>query len=125
MGVRDAVIFTGFRDDARELLQTMDVFCLSSDSEGLSLALLEAGICAKAVVVTNVGGNGEVVRDGVDGFVVQPRAVTELANALAKLEMDLKLRDEMGQSLRTRVLEQYSFSRLMSEYEKLYEIVSR
>src|SRR6185312_12907577 len=70
LGVANRVIFLGVRSDVPAVLQALDVFAMTSLSEAASLTLLEAMASARPVVVTDVGGNPEIVRNGVDGVLV-------------------------------------------------------
>jgi glycosyltransferase involved in cell wall biosynthesis len=70
LGVADAVQFLGERPDVERLLPGFDVFVLSSREEGIPNALLEAMAAGRPAVVTDVGGNREVLRDGDTGWIV-------------------------------------------------------
>ena len=72
LGVRERVVFAGYRDDVPALLAGCDVFVLPSHAEGLPLTVLEAMAAAKPVVATAVGGTPEVVADGETGLLVPP-----------------------------------------------------
>ncbi len=85
LGLVDRVTFTGQRADVGELLQQSQVFALTSDSEGLSLSLMEAMTCGLPAVVTDVGDLADLVQDGVNGYRVPPRATGQLADALLAL----------------------------------------
>lgn len=87
LGLGDTVRFLGVRDDVGGLLAAADVFVLTSDSEGMSNAILEAQACGLPVVATRVGGNPQLVAEGLEGFLVPARAPTELARALAGLSL--------------------------------------
>ena len=82
LGVADAVIFAGFRDDVPRVVSSCDVFTLASRYEGLSIALIEAMALGRPVVVTRAGGLPEVVTDGVDGLLVSPGDVQGLAGGV-------------------------------------------
>jgi glycosyltransferase involved in cell wall biosynthesis len=86
-----------------QLLAEAEVFALPSYAEGLPMALLEAMAAGLAVVATPVGGIGEVVEDGVNGFLVPPGDVGALAAALRRLVLDADLRAAMGRRNRERV----------------------
>ena len=88
-------------------LRAADVFVLSSLSEGLSTATLEAMAVGLPVVVTDVGGMREAVTDGVHGFVVPPRDPAALAAALLELAADGELRQKMGDEGRRRAVEEF------------------
>ncbi len=81
-GIADEVLFLGTRRDLPDLFRAMDVFALSSLWEGLPLALLSAMASGVPVVATPVGGIPEVIRDGVNGFLVPPADAAALAAAL-------------------------------------------
>lgn len=87
-GVAGRVHFLGDRNDVRELLSGLDLFALSSVSEGYSMALLEACATALPIVATAVGGNGEIVREGRTGRLVpagDPAALAAAALALLRV----------------------------------------
>ncbi len=121
LGLRDQVIFTGFREDAVRLLQMADVFVLSSFSEGTSLALLEAMAAGLPSVVTAVGGNPEVVEDGKTGLVVPSGDAVKLAAALSLLAERKDVVQQMGQAARRRFERYFHFDKMMQAYRRLYQ----
>lgn len=80
-----------------------DIAALPSRNEGWGLSLMEAMACRKPVVATRVGGVPELVRDGVDGLLVEPGDVTGLAEAMVRLLVDGPLRSRMGAHAHERV----------------------
>lgn len=116
----EKVLLLGERKDIPELLSIMDIFVLSSLSEGTSLTLLEAMASEKPVVATNVGGNGKVVIDNETGFLVPPGEPSIMAEKIIKLLSNRNLINEMGIRGRNRVLERFSLDKMVKEYEKLY-----
>ncbi len=119
-GVADATRFLGDRSDVPQLLQGMDVFALSSVSEGYSIALLEACAAQLPIVATDVGGNGEIVRDRRNGLLVPARDADALAAALAELLSSPARAAAMGQAGRQWVTHEGSFRTMASRYETLY-----
>jgi glycosyltransferase involved in cell wall biosynthesis len=89
--------------DLALLYTAADAFCLPTHGEGMSNALLEAMAAGLPVVTTPVGGHPEIVTPGVEGFLVPPRSVEELAHALRLLRDDRELRARMGGAARSRV----------------------
>ena len=83
--------FLGVRRDVPAVLAATDVFCLPSVSEAASLTLMEAMAAGVPVVVTDVGGNPEIVRAGVEGLLVPRRDPQALAGALARILQDPEL----------------------------------
>jgi glycosyltransferase involved in cell wall biosynthesis len=120
LGLGDSVRFLGFRLDIPELLQALDVFVLSSSSEGLSLTLLEAEAAALPIVATRVGGNPEVVRDGVTGLLVPSGEPAPLAAALAQLLRDPAARAAMGQAGRATYQSNFTLQAMVDGYARLY-----
>jgi glycosyltransferase involved in cell wall biosynthesis len=116
-GVR--IVFAGTRR-AEDSLPAFDLFVLSSDSEGLPIALLEAMACALPVVVTAVGAMPEVVDHGRAGLLVPPRNRAALTEAIGSLISDPVRRAATGTAGLSRVEERYSARRMTRDYERLY-----
>ena len=112
--------FAGMQSDVEEWYRKMDVFCLSSVTEGCSMTLLEAGSSGLPSVVTDVGGNRELVADGESGFVVPPGDENAFADALEMLVEDEELRRKQGAVARARVVEQYSTRTMVATCLGLY-----
>lgn len=120
LGIADSVNFLGFRRDIDNVLTKIDLFVLCSLSEGTSLTLLEAMAAGKPVVVTNVGGNPAIVKDGVNGFLVSPGDPSALADALHRLIGDRDLREQMSAANIHIIQKHYSLKKMVSAYETLY-----
>lgn len=109
----------GYREDAVAVLAACDIFVLSSTYEGLPVSLMEALVLGLPVVSTDVGGIGELVRDGVEGILVPPSSPDELAAGLLKLVRDSSLRSEMATAARVRSSE-LDIRRVVAEFEEIY-----
>jgi len=120
-GLSDAVRFLGDRHDVPRLLTGMDVFALSSASEGYSIALLEACAAALPIVATDVGGNREIVRDGVNGRLVPAADVAALATALIALLRGGDQAGRMGRAGQTWAQAEASFRTMAERYHGLYD----
>ena len=102
------VEFAGFVDDVEEIWSRHHALLLPSRYEGMPLALVEAMLCARACIVTDVGGNRELVRDGVDGFVAKAPTVELLDEAMNRAwENRHRLRD-IGEAASGTVRERVS-----------------
>jgi glycosyltransferase involved in cell wall biosynthesis len=113
------VVFAGV-GRAEEWLPAFDVFAMSSDSEGLPVALLEAMACGLPAVVTAVGAMPEVVDHGSAGLIVPPKDRAALAAAVADLAADREKRARLGEAALRRATMRYSADRMAREYEELY-----
>ena len=120
-GLAGAVHFLGDRNDVRELLQGLDVFVLSSVSEGYSMALLEASATALAIVATDVGGNREIVQHGVTGTIVPARDVDALAQAILGLLRNPEHAARLGSAARAMMETRGSLEAMAARYVALYE----
>ena len=111
-------------EKVRDHLQRADVFVLSSLSEGISNAVLEAMACGLPVVTTDCGGMREAVTDGVEGFVVPMRDPDAMADALACLAAAPEQRRAMGTAGRQRIVEEFTLDRQIGQFVALLEEVS-
>ena len=110
-GLAGRVYFLGVRSDVPQLLKAVDVFALTSVCEAASLTLLEAMAAGLPVVVTAVGGNPEMVRDGVEGLLV-PRGDEEaVASALLRLLDQPAVAESMGSAGRAGSMSGIDWSR--------------
>jgi len=119
-GVADRVVFLGDRSDVRDLLPGLDVFAMSSVSEGYSIALLEASASALPIVATNVGGNAEIVGDGVSGRIVEPGDPARFADALEDVLADPARARAMGEAAIAWVHREGSVETMVARYQALY-----
>jgi glycosyltransferase involved in cell wall biosynthesis len=119
LGLDDAVIFTGFRDDVGRIVSDFDLFVLPSLHEGLSLALIEAMLLGKPAVVTSVGGLPEVVRDGEEGFLVPSADPEALAHQIISLVGDRTLLESFGRRARKRA-EVFQIGSAIARIESVY-----
>jgi glycosyltransferase involved in cell wall biosynthesis len=120
LGLADAVLFTGMRDDVFELLPGFDLFVLSSRFEGLPIALLEAMASGVAPITTRVGGIPEVITDGRDGLLVEPGDPGALATALTKLLADDAGRARLATDARARAAD-FDLGRAVRTIEGIYD----
>lgn len=110
----------GDRSDVAELLPQFDIFALPSQAEGISNTLLEAMACGCAPVATAVGGNPELVEDGVNGLLVPPQDSAALAAALARLVAEPALRSALAGASLARARSQFSLDGMVAAYGALY-----
>src|SRR5690606_8375069 len=100
-----------------------DIFVLSSHSEGIANAVLEAMACGLPVVTTDCGGMREVITNGVDGFVVPVRDPQAMADALETLMMNKTLRTTIGAAARPRIIESFTLDQQAEQFLSFYQSV--
>ena len=119
LGVAGDVELCAFREDPSGFLAELDVFCLSSDSEGLPMSLLEALAAGLPVVATKVGGIPDVVAKTESGWLSPPG---DVAAYTAALEQAVAAPDRVARGERARkFVESYSVSRMAADYERIYD----
>lgn len=121
LGLGQRIVFTGFRSDVPDLLSETAISVLPSLSEGASNTLLESMAAGIPVIATRVGGNPEVVEDGVSGLLVPPRDSAAIAAATARLLEDEDLALRLGRAGMRRVSELFSIDGSVHETERLYQ----
>lgn len=123
LGLDEALVLTGLHKDVAPLLGAMDVFLLSSDYEGLPLAILEAMAARRPVVATEVGGIPEAMREERGepaGVLVPPRRPAESAEAVSQLLSDPRRRRKLGNRAYDRVAARFSLARMTAQLESVY-----
>jgi glycosyltransferase involved in cell wall biosynthesis len=119
LGLAGAVFFEGFREDVRPYLQAGSAFVLTSRREGLPLAILEAMACGLPCIVTRVGGNCEVVTHGINGLLVSPGSVDEIASAISHLATHRQECQEMSRMAQLRVRQEFDLDDRMAQITKV------
>ena len=118
--VEEHVQLLGFRSDIPVVLNLMDVFVLPSLSEGLSMALLEAMAAECPVVATRVGGNVELVEEGVTGYLVPSENSQLLAERVIEFLRNKEKARRFGRRGRERVREKFSLAGMVDAYQACY-----
>lgn len=123
--LQDNIRLLGYRSDVNELVKIIDVFVLSSISEGLPLAAVEAMAASKPVVATRVGGLPELVQDGKNGFLVPAGDAAALAEKILILLRDHDLRQSMGLKAHKIAASAFSIEGMVDSYQQLYERLAK
>ena len=124
-GMEDVISFPGRIQEVRPWLGAMDAYLMTSEFEGLPIAMLEAMSMELPVVATQAGGIGEAITDGVEGYLAPVEKVEALYEPLKKLINDPALRTQVGQAARTRVQREFSVERMAEELERIYTQVTQ
>jgi len=118
--VADHFRWLGYVGNVAEVIAAADFAVLPSSHEGLPVSILEVMTVGRTVIATPVGGVPEVVRDGVNGLLVQPRDPPALARAIERLASDVALRRKLEIEARQTVQREYSVERLVQDTQRLY-----
>ena len=119
LGLGESITFLGERSDIPEVLASMDVAVLTSDSESLSNVILEAMAAGLPVVAYNVGGNAELVNDQ-RGALIRPNDENEFADSVLHLLSDASLRQKLGANAFHFAQANFSLAQVRSRYQDLY-----
>ncbi len=122
-GVDSMAWLPGSRDDVPDLLRSMDIFVLPSRAEGISNTILEAMASGVPVVATRVGGNPELVEDGVTGVLVPSENAELMARAVSEYVGDTEVRKAHGRAGRLKVERAFSIDRMVENYLAVYDEV--
>lgn len=120
LGINEKIIFTGHRDDAPDVLAAADISVLPSHSEGLSNTILESMSAGLPVIATDVGGNPELVKEGINGTLVPAKSPRDLAGAMERLLIHPEVRRELGERGRDLAKTHYSLTGMISQTRRLY-----
>ncbi|WP_017444355.1 glycosyltransferase [Gayadomonas joobiniege] len=121
LGIQDSLIMPGYQSDPSAFLGLMDIFLLSSLSEGTSMTLLEAMSLGKPCIVTNAGGNKEVIADQINGEVCANDDLAAFSSAMLKMAADSELQQKYSVQAKQRFNEIFSVQQMASAYANLYE----
>ncbi len=122
MGVAVQVSFLGFRQDVSKILRESDCFVLASSSEGLSYSVMEAMAAGIPAIVTDVGGNSELVVHGETGMLVKADDPIDLCKAMEQAIMSDEWRAQAGASARDRARSEFSIQKMVRNYVSLYNL---
>jgi glycosyltransferase involved in cell wall biosynthesis len=125
LGLGEAVLFTGERDDIPEVFRASDIALTPSWEEPFGRTIVEAMACGTPVIATAVGGPPEIVRDGVDGVLVEPRNPGAWAGAMLDLLADERGRATMGERARERAEQNFGQERHAAAMRSVYLQVAR
>ena len=120
LGLQPRLVWTGKRNDIEEVLAALDLLLLTSVIEGFPVVLLEAMAMGKAAIATDVGGNADLIVDGVTGFLAPPRDPDAVAAKAILLLRNPEMSQAMGKEARMRVETRFHIRDTVKCLEKLY-----
>ncbi|MCP4992044.1 MAG: glycosyltransferase [Colwellia sp.] len=120
LGIKDKVIFTGYNPNPQHFLAIMDIYLLSSFSEGTSMTLLEAMSLGKPCVVTDAGGNAEIIQHQVNGLVTENDDMEQFSSGCTQLLTDYEQRQQCGIESRIIFEKLFAVEQMLSQYQAVY-----
>ena len=123
-GIQDKVVLTGYRPKPHAYLQLMDILLLSSFSEGTSMTLLEAMGLAKPCVVTDAGGNPEIIEHNVNGIVTENGNARAFADGITQILVDEGKREDMSEASLRRFNKYFKVSQMVDKYQSIYHQIA-
>jgi len=123
LGLEPVLHLTGSSQETRRFLSVMDIFVFPSVKEGLGMALIEALAAGKACVASEVGGIGDIIRDGSNGLLVPVGDPVAIADAVSALLVDRESARRMGENGRAMAKERFSLRPMADRIIALYKEV--
>ena len=119
-GLQKATIFTGLRNDVPDILSAIDIFVLSSLNEGLSITLLEAISAGVPTIATAVGGNDEVIENGISGILVPPQDPEKIFEAITSIINNKDHANFLVENGLKRINEVFNIKIMIEKLENIY-----
>ena len=121
LGIQDRLVFTGHRNDIRDMMAAMDVVVIPSLLEGFPMITLEAMAMEKAIVTTSIDGIMEQITDGREGLLIAPKSPPALAQAVKRLVDDPDYARSLGINARAKVIRDFSIRKMITKTVRVYE----
>ncbi len=121
--ISNDILMTGYRQDATDLLQCLNLYVLCSLSEGTSMSLLEAMASGILAIVTNVGGNPELITHHENGWVIPSESTEDLIEAINLAYLSPEIRIQMAQNALDVYENYFSFQKMEDNYKKMYSFL--
>lgn len=124
-GIADRVIFAGHVDRPERLMRRFDMFGLSSDTEQMPYAVIEAMAAGLPIIATDVGDVRSMVAKENGKFVLAPEDEVGFSAALSRLAADASMRHRLGAANRARAFEKFNLGTMCGAYDSLFSSVAR
>jgi glycosyltransferase involved in cell wall biosynthesis len=124
--LKEKVIMTGFREDARELMAVFDLFVLPSLTEGTPMALLEAMSMGLPVIASAVGEVPTIIGLGENGLLISPGRTDQIVHAVRRITENSEFRDKISNAALETIKIRFGLENWMKEMENYYlEAINR
>jgi len=124
LGIEPFIIFTGQRNDIRDVLTALDILVIPSVLEGFPMITLEGMAMGKPIIATRIDGTTEQIKDDKEGILVASRSPAELTKAIVRVAGDSLLASSLGNAARQRVIAEFSVQQMIEATIKVYEELS-
>lgn len=121
--IKSSVRITGYKNEVYTSMSAADVLVLPSLCEGCPGVVLEASACGTPVVASRVGAVPELIEDGKTGFIISPRSISEIKQALVRLMENPSLKQRMGRQARARMVKEFTWDATCKKLEVFYREV--
>lgn len=121
LGLSDSVHFLGFNDDPADFLSNLDLFLLSSSSEGFSIATIQAMAAGLPVVATRSGGPQEIITHQTNGWLIEPNDPELISDALIRLNTDRELSQRLARAGQKHAINTFDIQNMVNAYEAIYQ----
>jgi len=122
LGIEENTLLLGYREDVPEILKETDIFILPSLFEGFSGVIREALLMEKPVLTTRIPENMELVKDGINGFLFEPKNADAILNTILKIKNNKILQEQLGKKGREIVLKNYTIKITVEKTYQLYSL---
>ncbi|KAA5476055.1 glycosyltransferase [Bacteroides caccae] len=122
LGLKDNVIFAGYRSDIPDILNAADIFVFPSYHEGMPVSVLEAMACGLPIICSEIRGNVDIIKGGDNGYLFQPNDANTLGDKLTLLMNDVDKRKVMG-CRNKEIVKDFSLDAVTEELKKIYSSV--
>ncbi len=118
LNLENRVVFFGYQkfEDAISIIKISDLVVNPSYTEGLPTSVIEAALCKKAIIATNVGGTAEIITDNKSGFLIEPKNIQLLREKINLLIENKNLRQRFGESAYGEVKEKFNWNKNIEKY---------
>jgi len=122
LGIGSSVKFLNYREDVKDLLKIMNIFVLTSLSEGMPVSMIEAMASKVPVIATSVGGIPEVIQDGLNGYIVTPSDPSQLANRMSTLLKNEDIAQNFATAGYNKVRDHLTLQSMITKYAVMYNL---
>ena len=118
--ISNNIFLLGWRRDISNILNSSDIFVMTSLWEGLPISTIEAMCCGLSPIVNDVDGQREIVKDGFNGFLIKPHNIKDCEEKILLLANDKKLRKELSLNARNSIDYTFSIDYMIKQHDQLY-----